>query len=281
MTNKPAYEMAVWSAKDMFIKIDDGDESRWNKELVFAMQAIRSNNVLQNCSKDSILNSIINVASIGTTLNPALALAYLVPRKGKCCLDLSYRGLAGIAMDSGSVKHIAPRLVYEFDDFDFEEVDGFPHVKHKPCLNPPPDFANGPADFWKHLVCGYVVVILADGTRIITQPLPRWKLEKAMKTSKTSNGNTPWRTHPDEQCLKTLVKHAYKLLPQTDRMSQAVSVLNEHEGLDIEPKTNSVMDRFATPQEAEVVEDMQSCEFCEMIEGRHQDGCPDNTEGMP
>ena len=32
--------------------------------------------------------------------------------------------------------------------------------------------------------------------------------------------------------LKTLVKHAYKLLPQTDRMSEAVTILNQHEGLD-------------------------------------------------
>jgi recombination protein RecT len=33
------------------------------------------------------------VAAIGITLNPASKLAYLVPRDGMVCLDISYMGL--------------------------------------------------------------------------------------------------------------------------------------------------------------------------------------------
>ena len=193
---------------------------------------------------DSIKNAITNVALCGTSLNPALKKAYLVPRKVNgvmlCCLDMSYIGLAGIAMDSGSVKHIAPRLVYTFDKFEYSETDGKIHIQHTPEMKPPAEFCD--AKFWDYLVCGYVVATLHDGTKIITQPLPKWKIEKAMRTSMTTSDKTPWRTFPDEMACKTLIKHAYKLLPQTDRMSEAVSVLNEHEGLDTDKAAALVKD---------------------------------------
>jgi recombination protein RecT len=107
------------------------------------------------------------------------------------------------------------------------------------------------------------------------------EVEKVKATSRARKG--PWIEWEGEMWKKTVVKRMYKLLPQTDRMSEAVAVINEHEGLDktkLEAKT--IMDRFETsPQEAEMVEPIPSCEFCEMVEGKHQDGCPDNVEGMP
>jgi len=237
----PVYEKMALAARDAFLEVCD--EKTWMRELSFAMQIIGGNKLLQDVAKtpggaQSIKNAIINVAMTGTTLNPVMQKAYLVPRSIRgimmCCLDFSYRGLAGIAMDSGAVKHIAPRLVYTFDTFKYTETDGDQHILFEKNLLPPEDFTSGPAKFWDYLVCGYVVTTLRDGTKIVTEPLPKWKLKKAMDTSKTSNTNTPWHTHPDEQCLKTLVKHAYKLLPQTPIMSKAVSVLNEHEGVETE-----------------------------------------------
>ena len=229
VAKRPAFELMAMSAKAAFIQVMD--EKKWHTEIMFAMQLLRASNMLQNAEPQSIKNAIVNVALTGTTLNPAKAMGYLVPRDGKCCLDISYRGLAGIAMDSGSVKHIGPRLVYSFDKFTYKEIDGEQHIGFEKNMTPPTEFCSGPEKFWEFLVCGYVVVILHDGTKIITEPLPKWKLEKAMKTSKTSSGKTPWRTNPDEMCLKTLVKHAYKLLPQTDRMAEAVAILNDHEGM--------------------------------------------------
>lgn len=242
----PLYEKMALAARDTFLQVCD--ENTWLREMAFAMQIIGGNKLLQDVCKtpagaQSIKNAIINVAMTGTTLNPVMQKAYLVPRSIKgimmCCLDFSYRGLAGIAMDSGAVKHIAPRVVYSFDTFDYWEDDGEQHITFKKNMLPPPDFVEGPAKFWDYLVCGYVVTTLADGTKIVSEPLPKWKLKKAMDTSKTSSSNTPWQTHPDEQCLKTLVKHVYKLLPQTPVMSKAVSVLNEHEGVETDADRRS------------------------------------------
>lgn len=250
---RPKFEEMALSAHQMFAKVLGEDV--WLREIGFAMQTLRASEYLQGVAKtaagqDSIRNAIVNVALCGTSLNPARKQAYLVPRKVNgvmlCCLDMSYIGLAGIAMDSGSVKHIAPRLAYSFDTFEYDELDGEIHLKHIPNMNPPPEFCAGPQKFWDYLVCGYTVSTLHDGTKLISQPLPKWKIEKAMKTSMTTSDKTPWRTHPDEMAMKTLIKHAYKLLPQTDRMSQAVEVLNQHEGLDLSQKQigASSFDRF-------------------------------------
>lgn len=301
LPTKPKFELMALSAHDLFAKV--AGEEIWMKEIGFALQILRGSEYLQKVANtpagaESIKNAVANLALCGTTLNPALKKAYLVPRKVNgvmlCCLDMSYIGLAGIAMDSGSVKHIAPRLVYSFDKFDYYELDGEPRVRHTQELNPPKEFCENPAKFWDYLVCGYTVTTLHDGHKIITQPLPKWKLEKAMKTSMTTSEKTPWRTFPDEMCLKTLVKHAYKLLPQTDRMSQAVSILNEHEGLDQDKavgmtngsRAKDVVSRFMDADDAvittvsgetvdtstgEVTEDQpRLCPVCQklVIEGR-------------
>lgn len=185
------YEKMVLAAKDAFLEVCD--EKTWMREYSFAMQIIGGNKLLQDVAKtpagcQSIKNAIVNVAMTGTTLNPVMQKAYLVPRSIRgvmmCCLDFSYRGLAGIAMDSGTVKHIAPRLVYTFDKFKYTETDGEQHIFFEKNLLPPEDFTAGPARFWDYLVCGYVVVTLHDGTKIVTEPLPKWKLKKPWTPAK-------------------------------------------------------------------------------------------------
>lgn len=295
-TERPKYEMMALAAKSAFLQVCD--EKKWSTEIMFAMQILRGNELLQKANPDSIKNAVVNIALTGATLNPAMAMAYLVPRsiKGKgmcCCLDFSYRGLIKIATDSGSVKHIASRLVYTFDEFDYSEIDGETHIKHKPSLKPPVEFTAGPSKFWDYLLCGYLVATLYDGTKIIYPPLLNWKLKKAMETSMTSKEGTPWRTHPDEMCLKTIVKYGYKTLPQSDRMSEAVQVLNEHEGMDLDAQKRSrasdIMSRFADAEDAEIVSADEStgeikepgpslCPTCQKLlvnSQCHNPSCPD------
>src|SRR5690606_39362507 len=76
----------------------------FQKEANFALQIFQGNDYLTKMSPDSIKNAIVNVALTGLTLNPVMKFAYLVPRKGKFVLDVSYMGLAKILTDTGSVK---------------------------------------------------------------------------------------------------------------------------------------------------------------------------------
>jgi recombination protein RecT len=260
MTDRPRHELAIISAKSMFLKIENGDEARWNRELVFAMQVVRGSEALQKCTQESIQNAIINLATIGISLNPALALAYLVPRGGKCVLDISYRGMVMVATDSGSVLDIDASVVYENDVFDYE-MGLSPKLVHRPVMSG----NKGEAVFV------YAVAILHNGMKKFIV-LDREEVMKVKAVSKAKSG--PWVEWESEMWRKTAVKKLFKLLPKTERMAEAIHMLNEHEGIDRTPPT-TLMDRFGFTPEPREVKEIEPCEFCHRTEG-HDDACPNN-----
>ncbi len=268
IAQRPRYEAAVINAKPMFLQIDQGDESRWNKELVFALQIVRGNDLLQKCTPESIMNAIVNIATIDVSLNPALALAYLVPRDGKCVLDISYRGLIKIGTDSGSIRSINANVVYSFDEFDYSEGTDL-YVKHKRSMNPPEDFTKDPlGTFWKYLVCAYSVATLHDGSKDYML-MPKYKIEKIRNTSKIKSEKGPWGQWPEEMSRKTVIKYHYKTLPQSEKLGQAVAILNEHEGLEIERVNNSkkIFDHIETLEKQEEKQEASPFEDAEIIAG--------------
>lgn len=272
---RPRYEVAVAAAKPMFLNVVK-DEQIWTKELGFAIQIVRGSEFLQKCPPQSITNAVVNLALTGVTLNPALALAYLVPRDGKCCLDFSYRGLLKIGTDSGSIKSIQANVVYDFDEFDYEEgTDQRIHFKRN--LNPPDDFKKDPLKaFWPHLVCVYSIATLHDGSKDY-MIMPKWRIEKIRDSSKAKSDKAPWGQWPEEMTRKTVIKYHYKTLPQTERMSTAVAIVNEHEGLaEKQGKASSVLGRFE-PVDAEIVQEETTpelCNECRQPLNAHADSCP-------
>jgi len=111
-------EQAILGAKKSFSEIKDCPVE-FDREKQFAMQICNSNKALQNTQTlGSLCNAVRNVALCGITLNPAMKLAYLVPRNGAICLDISYMGLIKIATDSGSVTKVSCQIVYEKDFFE-------------------------------------------------------------------------------------------------------------------------------------------------------------------
>lgn len=246
--NRPKYELAAMEAKSGFMAVVN-DEIKFKKEVMFAFQVLRGNELLQKCDPQSIQNAVVNLALTGATLNPALAQAYLVPRGGKCCLDISYRGLVKIATDSGSVIDIDATVVYEKDEFDYE-MGLTPRLKHIPSLEPDP----GKPMFV------YAVAIFPSGYRKFIV-LNRKEIDKVKATSKASSG--PWVQWESEMMRKTAVKKLYKLLPQTDRMGEAIALVNEAEGLETRGKrtadTSAIADRFK-PSTTEQTVDVEAGE---------------------
>ena len=255
------YEIAVADRKikDRFLEVVT--EKDYNREINFAIQAIRGNALLQKCDEQSIRNAIVNVALTGATLNPALQQAFLIPRKGRCCLDFSYRGLCKIAVDSDSVYDIDAVPVFEGEEFYFEQGLN-PVLIHKPKL-----FED---DKEKKLIAVYAIATLHHGIKKFVV-LDKEKIERAKKSSQTDN---VWKAHYDEMAKKTAVKLLYKLLPQSERMSTAVAVINEHEGLVAkdERKAKEVMDRFGISPKVDV---STSAETEELI------ACPDKSAMVP
>lgn len=221
--------------KDRFLEMTT--ETAYNREVIFAKQAFDGSDLLQKCAPESIRNSIVNIALTGASLNPVLQQSYLIPRKGKCCLDFSYRGLCKIAIDSGSVYDIDAVPVFEGDEF-YYEMGLNPALIHKPKMH------TDAKD--KKLIAVYAIAVLHHGIKKFVV-LDKEKIERARKSSQA---DLVWKAHYDEMAKKTAVKLLYKLLPQSEKMSLAISSLNEHEGIDVnsQDKAQEVMNRFKLKQ---------------------------------
>lgn len=214
-------------------------------ECLFAKQQLLKNDYTLKTAENntqSLRNAILNVAAIGVSLNPATAHAYLVPRDGQICLDISYKGLVKLATDSGAIEWAKPILVYDGDTFEYLG----------PCT-PPNHVADVFGDRGKP-VGGYCIARLKNDYMVDVMP---WsEIEQVRNTSKAKNG--PWKTWPLEMAKKTLVKRASKSWPQSsgrDRLDQAVSVLNEHEGLAVEARSTSEYMQ-ASPEQEEKFRDL-------------------------
>lgn len=230
---QPPYAVALYDRKIKDRFLDVVDEKTYNREIIFAKQVFDNNSLLQKCSPESIRNAIVNVALIGTSLNPALQEAYLVPRGGRACLDMSYKGLIGIACSMGNVKSMTAQVVYEWDSFEYDQGTN-PYIHYKMCLNPPVDteaLAKDPKKIWDHVVCAYSTATLLDGS-VDFVIMPKYKIWKIYQSSQAKNGG-PWLSWPEEMMRKTVVKYHAKTLPKqaNERLATAVSILNEHEGL--------------------------------------------------
>lgn len=213
-------------SEDLFLTVFKNKETLL-QEKEFARMQIKNNPAIMNCPKDSVIDAIVNVALTGTTLDPSMQFAFLIPRRNKktqrteCNLDISYRGLAGIAVDSGSVLDIDATVVHKRDIFDYE-MGLNEKLKHKPCLEADP----GPMT---HV---YAKAILLNGVKKFIV-LNRAEVEYIRSRSQAPNSDM-WANFFDEGCRKTAVKKLYKLLPKTKQTSQAIMVVNAQEGIEFE-----------------------------------------------
>lgn len=201
----------------------------WAKECQFAIQLFQRNQKLAEtavANPTSAQNAIINVAAIGISLNPASKLAYLVPRDGMVCLDISYMGLLHIAQSAGVIKWGQCKLVHASDQYETLGLDKAPAHKYAPFATPED---RGP------VIGGYCTVKTADGD-YLTEEMSYAEIEEIRKVSKAgSSPKGPWVNFWSEMARKTIVKRAYKYWPRADRLDNAVDILNETEGVFTEP----------------------------------------------
>ena len=85
-------------------------------EMNYAIQLLNANSFCAGIAVKnpvSVQNALRNASAIGISLNPANKHAYLVPRSGSICLDISYMGLMHLAQSTGSIEWGQAKLVYE------------------------------------------------------------------------------------------------------------------------------------------------------------------------
>ncbi|WP_105625480.1 recombinase RecT [Cronobacter sakazakii] len=198
----------------------------FKRESEFAMQIFANNDYLAKtamANTTSTRSAIMNVAAIGITLNPAQKLAYLVPRKGAICLDISYMGLMHIAQQSGAIKWCQSAIVRKNDQFRREGLD-------KPPVHIYSEFDT--KEQRGDVVGAYVVVKTDDGdylthTMRVEDIYSIRDRSEAWKKYKTDNSKKcPWVTDEEQMMLKTVVKQAAKYWPRRERLDAAIDYVN-------------------------------------------------------
>lgn len=198
----------------------------FKRESEFAMQIFANNDYLAKiavANPVSTRSAVMNVAGIGISLNPAQKLAYLVPRKGSICLDISYMGLMHIAQQSGAIKWCQSAIVRKNDQFRREGLD-------KPPIHIYNDFDT--AEQRGDIVGAYVVIKTDDGDYLthtmridaifaIRDRSDAWKKYKSDNSKKC-----PWVTDEEQMILKTVVKQAAKYWPRRERLDAAIDHVN-------------------------------------------------------
>lgn len=208
----------VGSQVSLFNQTLSDQSITWQKEQQFAIQAFQKNDYLEKVARSnptSAQNAIINVAAIGITLNPAAKLAYLVPRDGAVCLDVSYMGLLHLAQVSGAIQWGQCKLVRANDTYESNGLDRAPTHKYN---------AFGDRG---DVVGGYCTVKTQQGD-YLTEEMSTSEINAIMERSQgfKSGKKSPWRTDWEEMARKTIVKRASKYWPRCDRLDTAIHHLN-------------------------------------------------------
>ena len=220
----------VNSVAGIFSSISSDKNLSFEAEAGFAIQSLMGSEYAMKIAtqnRQSVVNAVTNIAAIGISLNPAKKQAYLVPRDGRICLDISYMGLMDLAIASGSIKWGQCRVVCAADEFEMVGIDKEPLHRFKP-------FSKERGDS----VGVYCVVKTAEGDYLthtmeigdvfaIRDRSSAWIAVQAKKAR-----TCPWVTDEGEMVKKTCVKKAYKYWPKTEqsRLENAIHYLNEQAG---------------------------------------------------
>lgn len=219
-----ADEYALDTQRDKF-EIVATPGINFDREIGFAIQILSQNPYLASVARNnkaSLYSAVLNVASIGISLNPAWKLAYLVPRKNSICLDISYMGLLHIAQTSEAIQWGQARIVRKQDNYSSRGIDRPPMHEYSPFL---PDAERGD-------IVGVYVVIKTHGGDYLTHEMNIGKVysirdrSESWKSYMKDKKITPWKTDEEEMIKKTCIKQAYKYWPRKDRLDSAINYLN-------------------------------------------------------
>lgn len=227
----------ILSCKANFNAVLSNNSINFEREAEFAIQIISGNDCLiklAQSNRRAVIDAVTNIAAIGISLNPAKKQAYLVPRKNKICLDISYMGLIDLAVGGNGIMWAQAALVYQNDTY---QVQGF---------DKPPIHTFDPFSKDRGAIIGtYAVVKTSSGdyltsTMTIKEAYDIRDRSEAYKSVQAGKAKScPWNTDEGEMIKKTIIKRGYKYWPRTPGLDAAVHYLNTDggEGMSLESAT--------------------------------------------
>lgn len=213
----------VEGQRNSFMAVSTDQSINFDREAGFAIQALQNNDYLARIAmgnKASLQAAVNNIAAIGISLNPASKQAYLVPRDGRVCLDISYMGMMHLAQQTGAISWGQAVIVRKNDTFELNGIDKPPFHKFNPF------------DTERGEVIGVYVVVKTGTGDYLTHAMPISKVfdirdrSAAWKSYQAKGTKCPWVTDEDEMVKKTCVKQAAKYWPRRDRLDEAIHHMN-------------------------------------------------------
>lgn len=207
------------------------DERTFTREASFALQAMAANTYLAKSTKASLQMAVLNVAQIGLSLNPALKLAYLVPRRAKrgddwvveAQLMPSYQGLTKLMTDAGTVRNVSAHLIWEGDEVDIDMASTEKVKYHRPYV-----ITGKPKGDLRGV---YSLATLADGSMQV-ETMSRdevYAIRERSESWKNRKDGMPtiWTTDEGEMFRKTVIRRHFKYLPKSgnsERVAEAMKI---------------------------------------------------------
>ena len=136
-------------------------------------------------------------------------------------------GIIKLARNSGSIKTIAARMVYENDHFDFWVEDGVQKMIHKPIL-----FGD------KGKVRGVYACALLKNGELVFDALDNDEIKKRRDSAET---DYIWKNNPEEMAKKSALRKLKKLLDLSSdqKLAEAIETADDNEESETETKVEA------------------------------------------
>ncbi|WP_428411986.1 recombinase RecT [Pararhizobium sp.] len=188
-----------------------------------AYQLISASDKLQNCSKESLVGSVMQASMMGLELHGALGHAYLVPFGNQATLLPGYRGMVLMARQTSvePILDLFAEVVYAKDTFEHSLAPR--ELTHKP---PAKKGKNDRGD----AMFVYAYVRYVNGA-VDFEVMDIAEIDEIKKKAHGSkNADSPWVIYQDEMRRKTALKRLIKRIPMTGRMADALELENTVSG---------------------------------------------------
>ena len=206
-------------------------EENARRELGFAIQIISQSKELQSCTSQSIIDSVINVGRTKISLNPALKLAFLIPRNNVCVLDFSYMGYISILKKTGSIKYMDAFCVYEDEAFEHNPSLGL--------LNHTPYYATTEKEQKSRKIIGVYSRAVLQSNDVVYCYMPIWEVNKVRGMVKNSNEKwSLWNIWEEEMIKKTVIRRHFKTLINGNELEFVSDMIQ------IEEQNNPISNNF-------------------------------------
>lgn len=210
------YELAIRAAETRALQLCKSP-AIFEREATFAAYAVANNADLLNLAKANpaqLTEAVVQGVASGVSLNPALGLAYLVPRQGKIRLEFGYQGYIQLATSSGAVLDVFVEIVRAGEPFRRGVKDSTPYIDHEP------------GDGSGEITGAYCLATLPSG-RVVPCYMSRKEIDDIRKNSRSS----AWNTAFPEMAKKTVIRRARKTWPrQIAALERALAVDDFAEG---------------------------------------------------